>query len=141
MNSTQRSRVMSTVRGAETQIERSLRSQLHRRGFRFRKNVKELPGRPDVVLPKYHCVIFAHGCFWHHHKKCKRSKLPTTNQSFWTKKISDNVNRDKKHVTALRRAGWTVITIWECRLKKAKSLHIEVENIVRRLHTLSGCLL
>lgn len=117
MTNLQRSRAMSAVRGTETEIERTLRSQLHRKGFRFRKNVNKLPGRPDIVLPKHRCVVFVHGCFWHHHMNCKRSKLPTTRQAFWNKKIGDNVKRDQRQIRALRQDGWKVITVWECSLK------------------------
>lgn len=112
---------MSAVRGTETEIERTLRSQLHRKGFRFRKNVRELPGHPDIVLPKHRCVIFVHGCFWHHHKNCKRSKLPATRRAFWAKKIGDNVKRDQQQTKALRQSGWKVITVWECNLKADKT--------------------
>ena len=117
MTRTQRSGAMAAVRGAETKIEKAFRSELHRKGFRFRKNVKDLPGRPDIVLPKHRCVVFVHGCFWHHHKNCKRSKLPATRHEFWTKKIGDNVKRDQRQIRALRQDGWKVITVWECSLK------------------------
>src|SRR5260370_27841953 len=120
MTPLQRSRAMSAVRGTETDIERTLGSQLNRKGFRFRKNVRDLPGRPDIVLPKYRCVIFVHGCFWHHHKNCQRSKLPTTRRAFWSKKIGDNVKRDQRQTGALRKAGWKVITVWECSVKANK---------------------
>jgi DNA mismatch endonuclease (patch repair protein) len=101
MTREQRSKAMSAVRATETQIEKILRSELHRRGYRFRKNVKTLPGHPDIVLPKYRCVIFVHGCFWHHHKNCKRSKLPTTRPAFWTKKIEENVARSRRSRSGL----------------------------------------
>lgn len=119
MTREQRSKAMSAVRATETQIEKILRSELHRRGYRFRKNVKTLPGHPDIVLPKYRCVIFVHGCFWHHHKNCKRSKLPTTRPAFWTKKIEENVRRDRRQLSRLRSDGWQVIVIWECQIKRA----------------------
>lgn len=138
MTAIQRSRAMSAVRSTETKIEETLQTELHRRGFRFRKNVKDLPGRPDVVLAKYHCIIFVHGCFWHQHRNCNRAKLPKTNESFWMKKIADNVTRDKKQVRALRRSGWTVITIWECRLKNAHTRDVTIENLIRKLQALSG---
>lgn len=121
MTPTQRRHAMSAVRATDTQIERGLRSQLHRRGFRFRKNAKDLPGRPDIVLPKHRCVIFVHGCFWHHHQNCKRSKLPATRRAFWAKKIGDNVKRDQQQTKALRQNGWKVIIVWECSLKADKT--------------------
>lgn len=117
MSTEQRSAAMSAVRGKDTTIERSLRSSLHRRGFRFRKNVGDLPGRPDIVLPKYDFVIFVHGCFWHHHLNCKRSKLPSTRRDFWAKKIQDNVKRDEQQIRALRDRGWNISVVWECNLR------------------------
>jgi DNA mismatch endonuclease (patch repair protein) len=133
MTRTQRSRAMSAVRGAETQIEKTLRSQLHLRGFRFRKNVKDLPGHPDIVLPKHRCVVFVHGCFWHHHKDCKRSKLPATRRAFWTKKIGDNVKRDRRQTSDLRKAGWRVLTVWECELRDRNNQAWAVERLVVKL--------
>lgn len=117
MTTAQRSRAMSKVRGKDTGIERFVRSALHRRGFRFRKNVAGLPGRPDIVLPKYRTVVFVHGCFWHSHENCKASKLPETRREFWEQKISGNVVRDVKHARELREGGWKVLIIWECALK------------------------
>jgi DNA mismatch endonuclease, patch repair protein len=133
MTVAQRSAAMSAVRSTETEIERTLRSHLHRQGFRFRKNVKDLPGRPDIVLPKHRCVVFVHGCFWHHHKNCKRSKLPATRASFWSKKIGDNVKRDQRQTTNLRNEGWRVLTVWECELRDPKNQTRVVENLVVKL--------
>src|SRR5213593_4490642 len=133
MTSTQRSAAMSAVRGTETNIERSLRSQLHQKGFRFRKNVKGLPGRPDIVLPKYRSVIFVHGCFWHHHKNCKRSKLPATRRVFWAKKIGDNVKRDHRQIAILRSGGWRVFTVWECQLRKPVTQHRAVDKLISKI--------
>jgi DNA mismatch endonuclease, patch repair protein len=113
----QRSRVMSKVRGRDTGIEKMVRSALHRRGLRFRKNVTNLPGKPDIVLTRYRTVVFVHGCFWHGHENCKASKLPETRREFWERKISGNVERDAKNVRALCDNGWKVLTIWECALK------------------------
>ncbi|MDX6500898.1 MAG: mismatch endonuclease, patch repair protein [Blastocatellia bacterium] len=133
MTTTQRSRAMSAVRGIETEIERTVRSHLHRKGFRFRKNVEDLPGRPDIVLPKHRCVIFVHGCFWHHHKECKRSKLPTTRRAFWSKKIGDNVKRDQRQTNNLRKEGWRVLTVWECELRDPKNQTRAVEKLIVKL--------
>lgn len=133
MTLAQRSRAMSAVRGTETEIEKNLRSQLHQRGFRFRKNVKDLPGRPDIVLPKHRCIIFVHGCFWHHHQNCKRSKLPATRRAFWQKKIRDNVTRDQRQTRNLRKGGWRVLTIWECELRECKNQARAVEKLVVKL--------
>jgi len=117
MTPAQRSRAMSSVRGKDTVIEKFVRSELHRRGFRFRKNVAYLPGRPDLVLPKYNTIIFVNGCFWHGHKNCKASKLPETRREFWENKISLNIERDLRHIRDLRADGWKVLTFWECSLK------------------------
>ena len=119
MTPEQRSRAMSHVRGTETQLERLVRSELHRLGFRFRKNVKTLPGRPDIVLPKHNAVVFVHGCFWHRHEGCPASKLPETNSEFWEEKIAGNVKRDKLQVEKLRQLGWRVGIVWECSLKRS----------------------
>lgn len=131
MSVEQRSAAMSAVRGKDTAIERSLRSSLHRRGFRFKKNVRGLPGQPDIVLPKYGLVIFVHGCFWHHHLNCKRSKLPSVRREFWTKKIQDNVRRDQQQIKALRGSNWEVKVVWECELRK-DPMRV-VEELVREL--------
>src|SRR6185503_4593159 len=133
MTTTQRSRAMSAVRGTESNIERVMRSELHRKGFRFRKNVKDLPGRPDIVLPKYHCAIFVHGCFWHQHKNCKRSKLPATRHAFWSKKLADNVRRDRRHVENLRRGNWRVFIIWECQLRQGTDQEALIEKLVSKI--------
>jgi DNA mismatch endonuclease (patch repair protein) len=108
---------MSKVRGKDTGIEKFVRSELHRRGLRFRKNVASLPGRPDIVLPKYRTVVFVHGCFWHGHENCKASKLPETRRDFWERKISGNIERDARHIKTLNDNGWNVLIIWECSLK------------------------
>jgi DNA mismatch endonuclease (patch repair protein) len=133
MTTKQRSAAMSAVRGKDTAIEKTLRSSLHRRGFRFRKNVATLPGRPDIVLPKYRTVIFVHGCFWHHHRNCKRSKLPSTRPTFWAKKIGNNVRRDQQQTRALRNSGWNVLVMWECDLRNEKKNEQAIEELIRRL--------
>jgi DNA mismatch endonuclease (patch repair protein) len=117
MTPAQRSRAMSKVRGKDTGIEKFVRSELHRRGLRFRKNVASLPGRPDIVLPKYRTIVFVHGCFWHGHENCKASKLPETRRDFWERKISGNIERDARHIKTLNDKGWKVLIIWECSLK------------------------
>ena len=117
MTPEQRSRAMSKVRSRDTGIEKTVRSSLHRKGFRFRNNVSNLPGRPDIVLPKYRFVIFIHGCFWHGHKNCKASKLPETRREFWQKKIKRNARRDDESRQKLEKSGWRVFFIWQCQLK------------------------
>ena len=111
-----RSEIMSKIRGKDTKIEIMVRSQLFRMGYRFRKNVKSLPGCPDIVLPKLNAVVFVHGCFWHGHEGCLR--LPKTRQVYWRNKIEGNARRDKRNAAKLRRQGWRVFTLWECKLKK-----------------------
>jgi DNA mismatch endonuclease (patch repair protein) len=121
---------MAQIKSADTSPEVMVRSALHRRGFRFRKNVKDLPGKPDIVLPKYGTVIFVHGCFWHRHK-CSRASTPKSNVLFWDAKFKRNVENDKKHARELRRLGWRVITIWECRL--LSSFDTVMNSVVKRL--------
>lgn len=113
----QRSKAMSQVKNKDTQIELRIRSELHKRGFRFRKNVLNLPGKPDIVLPKYKAVIFVHGCFWHQHVGCPKSRRPTSNVEFWNAKLNKNVERDANNAKLLKAAGWKVITVWGCELK------------------------
>jgi len=123
-----RSLQMARVRSQDTKPEILFRSLLHRKGFRFRKNVKDLPGKPDVVLPKYKTVIFIHGCFWHRHN-CKRGqRRPTNNQAYWEAKFQKNVQRDKHNQDMLRQQGWRVITIWECELKSPANTLSSVVN-------------
>jgi len=124
-----RSELMSKISGTDTKPEIAVRKYLHSKGFRFKKNDKRLPGKPDIVLPKYNTAIFVHGCFWHGHKDCKSSKLPKTNREFWENKISDTMKRDKKNFKVLRNRSWKVIIIWECELIK-KSARKERLNLL-----------
>lgn len=117
-----RSEVMSKVPSSNTGPEMLVRRQLHALGVRFRLHRADLPGKPDIVLPKYSSVIFVHGCFWHHHRGCKKSALPTSNVEFWTKKIGNNVRRDRRNAAALRRLGWRVLVIWECQIRTGTHL-------------------
>ena len=105
---------MSRIRSKDTKPEMIVRSLLHRMGYRFRLHRKDLPGKPDIVLPKYKTVIFIHGCFWHQHKGCQRGNMPKSNKEYWILKISSNIERDKKNSAKLRRAGWKVLKVWEC---------------------------
>ncbi len=111
-----RSRMMAGIKGKNTQPERLVRSLLHRQGFRFRLNVRELPGKPDIVLPRYHAVIFVNGCFWHGHD-CVHFKWPKTRTDFWRHKIEGNRANDQKVTQALLATGWRVGIVWECSLK------------------------
>ena len=108
---------MSKISGKETKPEILVRKYLFAKGFRYRKNVRELPGKPDIVLPKYKTIIFIHGCFWHGHKGCRKSALPSTNTDFWHAKIGKNIERDQSHILELEKAGWKVIVVWQCELK------------------------
>ncbi len=119
LTSEQRHLNMSRIRSTNTGIEKLLRSRLQINGFRFRINVKDLPGKPDIVLPKYHTVIFVHGCFWHGHKDCKKYTVPKTNTEFWRAKVARNQERDQEVWRKLEGLGWAVIIVWECELKKA----------------------
>lgn len=112
-----RSMNMSHIRSTNTKPEEKVRKYLFSKGFRYRKNVRALPGCPDVVLPKYRTVIFVNGCFWHKHN-CPRFVWPTTNREYWEPKILRNAERDRKNAELLRQQGWKVITVWECELKK-----------------------
>ena len=114
-----RSEIMSNINGKETLPEVQVRKYLFSKGFRFRKNVSDLPGKPDIVLSKYKTVIFIHGCFWHGHT-CKRGTLPTTNIEFWKIKIGGNIERDKRDVFELEKQGWKVIVIWQCEIKNVE---------------------
>jgi len=127
-----RSAVMRAVKSTNTKPEIALRKALHRVGFRYRLNAKDLPGKPDLVFPKYGAVIFVHGCFWHGHR-CKRGKrVPKTNRAYWTEKIARNKARDKKHKAALKRLGWRVITVWECALSDAPAAAERTARALKR---------
>ncbi|MBR3098442.1 MAG: DNA mismatch endonuclease Vsr [Clostridia bacterium] len=115
-----RSYNMSQIKGTNTKPEEIVRKYLFSKGFRYRKNVNDLPGKPDIVLSKYRTVVFVNGCFWHHHENCKYFVWPRSNAEFWKKKIDGNVMRDSINHEKLKAAGWRVIDVWECELKKDK---------------------
>ncbi len=123
-----RSRMMSGIRGKDTKPEMIVRRALHRAGYRYRLHVKNLPGEPDIVLPKYKTVIFVHGCFWHCHD-CKNFKWPKTRREFWQKKIKGNVERDKLHYEDILKLGWKVLVMWECEIKSHGNKIIEQVNL------------
>ena len=129
-----RHRNMATIHSASTKPELKLRHALWHRGFRYRMNDKRLPGKPDIVLPKYHTVIFIHGCFWHGHKGCKYYTIPKTNTDFWTAKVARNQERDQRVWRELEASGWSVIIVWECELKKAnlEAAIAHVEDEIKR---------
>jgi DNA mismatch endonuclease (patch repair protein) len=113
---------MSQIRSKDTSPEKIVRSMLHDMGYRFRLHRKDLPGKPDIVLPKYKTVIEVRGCFWHRHKGCKEATMPKSNQDFWLEKFSKNVKRDRKNERKLKALGWKVIVIWECEIKDEEKL-------------------
>jgi len=114
-----RSRMMSGIRGKNTKPEILIRSLLHRRGYRFRIHDRKLPGKPDIVLPKYRAVIFINGCFWHGHK-CNLFKMPSTRTEFWENKINTNRLNDERSIRALQAEGWRIAIVWECAMKGPK---------------------
>lgn len=127
-----RSRNMSHIRSTNTKPEEKVRKYLFSKGFRYRKNVRSLPGCPDLVLPKYRSVIFVNGCFWHKHD-CPRFVWPSSNQEYWIPKITRNVERDAKNQQTLKEMGWHIITVWECELKKAnfqETMDRLIENLI-----------
>lgn len=129
-----RSMNMSHIRSTNSKPEEIVRKYLFSRGLRYRKNVKKLPGTPDLVFAKYRTVVFVNGCFWHHHD-CGRFVWPSSNEDYWRKKINRNVERDADNTMLLKSQGWTVLIIWECQLKKnvaEKNLQNLYEQIVRR---------
>ena len=126
-----RSMNMSHIRSKNSKPEELVRKYLFSKGFRYRKNVKTLPGCPDIVLPKYKTVIFVNGCFWHKHD-CPRFVWPSTNEEYWRPKIMGNVERYKRNLAELQQLGWTVLTVWECELKK-KVIDATLDQLEKRL--------
>jgi len=120
VDSPTRSRMMAGIRGRNTKPELLIRSLLHRKGFRFRLHVKDLPGKPDIVLPKYRAVIFIHGCFWHGHQDCHLFRLPATRTEFWQEKILRNQTNDSRAVEILLASNWRVCIVWECSIRGAR---------------------
>ncbi len=126
-----RSWIMSKVKGKDTKPEKLVRSILHKNGFRFRLHVKDLPGKPDIVLPRYRVVIFVHGCFWHGHEQCKRATLPKTRHDFWMEKIAKNKQRDQMHITDLENLSYRCLIIWQCEIKDQVALKLRLETFIK----------
>ena len=122
--SEQRSRNMSAIKSKNTKPEIKVRKVLHSMGYRFRLHSKDLPGSPDIVLPKYKTVIFVHGCFWHRHENCKYATTPKTRSAFWESKFNENIKRDRTNQNNLIKLGWKVLVIWECDLKSTNISNI-----------------
>ena len=117
-----RSDIMRRVQSADTSPERKTRSLLHGLGFRFRLYRNDLPGKPDIVLPKFRTVLFVHGCFWHRHSDCPRATTPAANQGYWLPKFERTIRRDRQNQKELRKLGWRVIIVWECELKNIEKI-------------------
>jgi DNA mismatch endonuclease (patch repair protein) len=125
---------MSRIRGKNTKPELLVRSILHRHGFRFRLHVASLPGKPDIVLPKYKIALFLHGCFWHMHG-CKNSKIPSSRHDWWKEKLEANVRRDALQFEQLQSLGWNVLVVWECKFRRVsyEDFRISEENLIQEL--------
>jgi DNA mismatch endonuclease, patch repair protein len=121
---------MALVRGKDTQPERKVRSIVHRLGYRYRLHVSKLPGKPDLVFPKLHKVLFVHGCFWHRHSGCSLARLPKSRLNFWVPKLTANRRRDLRNAAQLRRTGWKAFVIWECELGKADRLEKKIKRFL-----------
>lgn len=128
-----RSENMARVKNKNTKPEIYLRKLLWHRGFRYRINYKQLPGSPDIFIPRYNTTIFVNGCFWHMHENCKYSSIPKTNRDFWEKKLKSNVKRDAKNYEGLKKLGFNVIVVWQCEINKMKSDESILENIINEI--------
>lgn len=125
-----RSEIMSQVKGKNTKPEEVVRKFLFSKGFRYRKNDRRYPGKPDIVLPKYKTIIFVNGCFWHQHAGCKSATLPETNYSYWKEKLQRNVARDKIQIAKLKDMGWYVIVLWECEISSKEKREIRLRRLI-----------
>lgn len=122
---------MSRISGKDTSPERAVRSILHRLGYRFRLHSQSLPGKPDVVLPKYRTVVLVHGCFWHRHRGCPYAYAPKTRKEFWSRKFAGNTERDRRVTEQLRALGWRVLVVWECELRDTDRLSCRLDGELR----------
>lgn len=132
-----RSRTMRAIRKTNTKPELSVRRLLHASGFRFRLHCRELPGSPDIVLPKYRSVILVHGCFWHQHPGCRLAKQPRTRTSYWLPKLARNVKRDAQVVSALRELGWCALIVWECETSNQDNLRTRLRRFLLRTNQIA----
>ena len=134
LSQAERSRRMSLIRGKDTVPEMVLRRELHALGLRFRLHRKGLPGKPDLIFPKFNAIVLVHGCFWHRHLGCKIATTPKSNTAFWIEKFDKNVARDGKVAIALASLGWRVFVVWECELSqaRAKATAVELADRIRR---------
>lgn len=125
-----RSHIMSRVSGKNTKPELIVRSLLHSMGYRFRLHRSDLPGKPDITLPKFKKVVFVHGCFWHGHKDCRRSKRPTTNKKFWNEKLNKNIERDKVNIKSIKDLGWDSLVVWSCEVSDINQLENKLVSFI-----------
>lgn len=122
---------MRQVKGRDTSPEKIVRSLLHRMGYRFRLQRDDLPGKPDIVLPRFKTVVFVNGCFWHRHSGCKRATTPATNVDYWQTKFERNVARDARNQAELEKMGWRVVIVWECELKDKTTLEKRLDDYLK----------
>jgi len=127
MNQEARSRIMRENKGKNTKPELAVRKMLHSLGYRFRLHRKDLPGSPDIVLPRYQTVIFVHGCFWHQHSGCSLASVPQTRSDFWKEKLRKNQARDKRNQIKLEEMGWNVVVLWECETKNPSTMERRIK--------------
>lgn len=142
VDSATRSRMMSGIRSKDTKPEMTVRRYLHAKGFRYRLHARDLPGSPDLVLPKYRVAILVHGCFWHRHAGCRFATTPASNIERWSIKFQANIDRDAKKLASLQAAGWRVIIVWECELRlnpaeRLERLALEITQANQPLHSQS----
>ena len=129
----QRHRNMSAIRGKDTRPEELVRKYLFSHGFRYRKNDRRYPGKPDIVLPRYRTVVFVHGCFWHQHAGCRYATIPKSHQEFWIQKLQKNVIRDQEAEQQLINMGWQVITVWECQIRRKSDREETLRSLVAKI--------
>lgn len=130
VNPETRSRMMSGIRGANTKPELNVRRRLHAAGFRYGLHRKDLPGRPDLVMPRHDAVIFVHGCYWHRHPGCRLATTPSTRTDFWSAKFTANQERDRRNIAELRDRGWRVAIVWECEVRTATDADEAVSELI-----------
>lgn len=127
-----RSRNMAAIKSKNTKPEALVRKLLFASGLRFRIHMGDLPGNPDIALKKYKTAVFVHGCFWHHHKDCRRATIPKTNQEYWMPKIQRNIERDRRNMRLLRKLKWNIIVVWECQLA-GKRLQKTIDSLIKKI--------
>jgi DNA mismatch endonuclease (patch repair protein) len=122
---------MAAIRGRDTGPELAVRRILHRLGYRFRLHRRDLPGTPDIVLPRFRTAIFVHGCFWHRHPQCRFATTPRTRRDFWETKFRQNIERDERHLAEIRRLSWRPVVVWECELRNPEALACQLDGLLR----------